>query len=56
MAADVPQLNPTFWLVPLASLTALFFAYYFYASMKKADEGTDIMRKIARHVREGALA
>ena len=56
MAADLPQLNPTFWLVPLASLTALFFAYYFYVSMKKADEGTDIMRKIARHVREGALA
>ena len=56
MAADLPQLNPTFWLVPLASLTALFFAYYFYVSMKKMDEGTDIMRKIARHVREGALA
>ena len=45
-----------FWAVPLASLVALTFALYFYKGMKKQDEGTDVMKKIAGHVRQGALA
>ena len=45
-----------FYIVPLASLLALGFAYYFYKSMKKEDEGTETMKKIAQHVREGAMA
>ena len=39
-----------------ASLLALGFAFYFYRSMLKKDEGTDLMKKIAAHVRSGAMA
>ncbi|MCG8309456.1 MAG: sodium-translocating pyrophosphatase [Cytophagales bacterium] len=45
-----------FWLVPIASILALFFAFYFYRQVFKEDEGTDIMKKIANHVRLGAMA
>lgn len=45
-----------FYIVPLASLLALGFAYYFYKSMKKEDEGTETMQQIAKHVRDGAMA
>lgn len=45
-----------FWLVPISSLIALVFAYIFFKEMLGYDEGTDIMKKIARHVREGASA
>jgi len=48
--------NPLFWLVPIASLLALGFAWRFFAQMMKADEGTDTMKKIAAHVRKGANA
>ncbi|MBQ7209277.1 MAG: sodium/proton-translocating pyrophosphatase, partial [Paludibacteraceae bacterium] len=39
-----------------ASLLALGFAYYFYRNMLGKDEGTDLMKKIAKHVRQGAMA
>lgn len=45
-----------FWLVPVCSALALGFAYYFFKEMMKADEGTDMMKKIALHVRTGAMA
>ncbi len=45
-----------FWLVPVSSLLALGFAYYFFKQMMRRDEGTDMMRKIADHVRKGAAA
>lgn len=45
-----------FWLVPVASILALAFAWRFFAQMMKADEGTDTMKKIAAHVRKGAGA
>jgi len=48
--------NPAFWLVPIASVVALVFALLFYKGMKSEEEGTDIMKKIALHVRQGALA
>ena len=50
------SIEPIFWLVPIASVVALFFAFYFYKSMKKEEAGTDVMQKIASHVREGAFA
>ncbi len=53
---DVSSINPAFWFVPVASIIALAFAYKFYVGMKKEEEGTDIMKKIATHVRHGALA
>jgi K(+)-stimulated pyrophosphate-energized sodium pump len=45
-----------FWIAPIGSLIALLFAYVFYKSMMKADEGNETMVEIAGHVREGALA
>ncbi len=45
-----------FWVIPASSILGLLFAYYFYRQMMKADEGTDTMKKIAAHVREGANA
>ncbi len=44
------------YLVLAASILALGFAFYFYKSMLKEDEGTDLMKKIALHVRNGAMA
>ena len=48
--------NPLFWLVPVASILALSFAWMFFSQMMKADEGTDTMKRIAAHVRKGAGA
>ena len=45
-----------FWLVPVASVTALTMAWLFFRSMMAADEGTPRMREIAGHVRRGAMA
>ncbi|MBQ8939628.1 MAG: sodium-translocating pyrophosphatase [Paludibacteraceae bacterium] len=44
------------YVVLAASVLALGFAYYFYRSMLSKDEGTDLMKKIASHVRKGAMA
>ncbi|MDR0729064.1 MAG: sodium-translocating pyrophosphatase [Prevotellaceae bacterium] len=45
-----------FWFIPVASLLALGFAYYFFRMMMKESEGNDTMKSIARYVREGAMA
>ena len=45
-----------FWLVPVASVTALGMAWFFFRQMMKEDEGTPRMREIAAHVRHGAMA
>ncbi len=45
-----------FYLVPVASVVALIFAYYFFKRMMKESEGTEKMKTIARHVREGAMS
>ena len=47
---------PIFWLIPASAILALIFAYYFFKQMMKASEGTDTMKKIALHVRNGANA
>lgn len=49
-------MNWVIYLVLAASILALSFAFYFYKSMMKGDEGTDLMKKIASHVRRGAMA
>ena len=49
-------MNPLFFAVPVASVIALTFAFIFYRSMKKEDEGTPTMKQIAQYVREGAMA
>ena len=45
-----------FWLVPVASIVSLGMAWFFFTQMMKADEGTDRMKEIAKHVRKGAMA
>ena len=50
------MINNLFWLAPAGSVLALIFAFYFYKKLLKEDEGTDKMKKIAAHVRAGAMA
>ena len=45
-----------FWLVPAASVLALYFAWYFHCQMMKESEGTPQMIKIAAAVRKGAMS
>ncbi|MFH0756623.1 MAG: sodium-translocating pyrophosphatase [Bacteroidota bacterium] len=45
-----------FWLLPLAAVVALVFAWFFFKNMMKNSEGTDRMKEIAQYVREGAMA
>ncbi len=45
-----------FWIAPIASVIALAFAYHFFRQMMREDEGTDLMKKIAQHVRTGAMS
>lgn len=49
-------MNSLFWMIPICSLTALVFAYFFFKSMMKNPEGNDRMKEIAQYVREGAMA
>jgi K(+)-stimulated pyrophosphate-energized sodium pump len=56
---QVATVNATvkaFWFVPVASVLALVFAWFFFKSMMKNSEGTDRMKEIAQYVREGAMA
>ncbi len=50
------MINPAFWLVPITSLIALYFAWHFFRQMMKNSEGNATMKEIAQHVREGAMA
>lgn len=50
------MMDSIFWLIPVSSVLALFFAYYFFKSMMKNSEGTDEMKRIAQYVRDGAMA
>ncbi len=45
-----------FYLVPFASIVALFFAYYFFKRMMTESEGTERMKTIAGYIREGAMS
>src|SRR5574344_1357922 len=50
------MITPIFWLIPVAALLALIFAWMFHVQMKKAEEGTPQMIKIAGAVRKGAMS
>jgi len=49
-------MNSIFWIVPIASVLALLFGWIFFKSMMKNSEGSDRMKEIAQHVRDGAMA
>ena len=44
------------WIAPIASVLSLAFAFFFYKKMMVSSEGTDKMKEIAQHVRDGAYA
>ncbi len=44
------------WVAPIGSLVALLFAWLFYRQVKRANEGDENMKAIAKYVREGAYA
>ena len=50
------MLNDLFWIVPVCAIIALLFARIFFSHMMKESEGTDTMKRIAGHVRKGAMA
>ncbi|MGE4433323.1 MAG: sodium-translocating pyrophosphatase [Bacteroidales bacterium] len=50
------MITPLFWIVPAAALVAIVFAYYFFRQMMRQSEGTDVMKTIAQHVRDGAMS
>jgi len=49
-------MNLLFYIVPAASIIALFFAWFFFHQMMKESEGTVTMKEIAKYVRDGAMA
>lgn len=50
------MITPIFWIIPVASILALVFAWFSFRQMMKESEGTELMAKIARHVRKGAMS
>jgi len=50
------MIDPVFWLVPGSAVIALLLAWYFYREMLRQSEGTDTMKRIASHVRKGAMS
>ncbi|MGI6218536.1 MAG: sodium-translocating pyrophosphatase [Bacteroidaceae bacterium] len=50
------MVHSLFWITPVASIAALTVAYLFYRSMKRKEEGTTLMKKIAAAVRQGAMS
>ncbi len=52
----MPVVPTIWWIAPVCALIALVFAFHFYRSLMKQDEGNETMRDIAQSVREGAMA
>lgn len=50
------MITSIFWVIPIASVLALIFAWYFFRQMMKESEGTPTMARIAQYVREGAMS
>ena len=50
------MVNELFWIVPVCSIIALAFAWFFFKQVMKESEGNDQMKKIALYVRNGAMA
>jgi K(+)-stimulated pyrophosphate-energized sodium pump len=50
------MLNTLFWIVPACAIIALLFAWIFFRNMLKESEGDETMKRIAGHVRKGAMA
>ncbi|HUU83243.1 MAG TPA: sodium-translocating pyrophosphatase [Phycisphaerae bacterium] len=44
------------WIAPIGAVLALIFAWFFYRSMMRSDEGDPDMIRISGYVRDGAIA
>lgn len=51
-----PAIPSVWWIAPIGAIIALVFAFHFYRSVMKQDEGNETMRDIAQSVRDGAMA
>ncbi|MBM4148994.1 MAG: sodium-translocating pyrophosphatase [Lentisphaerae bacterium] len=56
VTTSISAITPVWWVAPVASVLALFFARFFYKKMIGANEGNETMKEIAAYVREGAMA
>ena len=52
----VEGIEKLWFISPLGAVVALLFSFVFYRKVVAADEGTDRMKEIAGHVRQGAKA
>ncbi len=50
------QIQPLFYLVPVSGVLSLLTAFIFARWVNKQEAGTDRMREIAGHIRDGAMA
>ncbi|MCF8259392.1 MAG: sodium-translocating pyrophosphatase [Melioribacteraceae bacterium] len=50
------MISNLFWIIPVCSVFALGFAWYFFKEVMKESEGNERMIKIATYVRQGAMA
>jgi len=56
-AAAIVRSTPwLWWIAPIMSIVALYFAFDFYKKVMAAPEGTEKMIEIAKHVQDGAYA
>ena len=46
------MITSIFWIIPLASVLALAFAWFFFRQMMKESEGTELMKKIASVIKK----
>ncbi len=53
---SVSHISKLLCIAPVGALLGLLFAYVFFRNMVKEDEGSETMREIAKHVRDGAQA
>ena len=49
-------LDAMMYIAPIAGVLALVYAFFKARSVNRADAGTDKMKEIAGHIREGAMA
>ncbi len=50
------MITQLFWIIPVSSVIALIFAFYFFKNMMTNSEGNNKMKEIAQYVRDGAMA
>jgi len=55
-ASKFSAIPGVWWIAPIGAVLALIFAWFFYRSMMRSDEGDPDMIRISGYVRDGAIA